>query len=144
MNKTARPTILTLAVLLLAPLSSVCAAEVPAAKPNIVYILCDDLGYGDVHCLGGEPYCFSGPYEKLNLQPMLSLDVKGIDDPKGQVGKIVRYVAWIKPYEKGRVFYCSPSHIPESYETSTLLQFLLDGVQYASGDLNCDDSKLKK
>ena len=23
-------------------------------KPNIVYILCDDLGYGDVHYLGGE------------------------------------------------------------------------------------------
>ncbi|MEQ1839161.1 MAG: arylsulfatase [Verrucomicrobiales bacterium] len=25
-----------------------------AEKPNILYILCDDLGYGDVKCLGGE------------------------------------------------------------------------------------------
>ena len=88
-----------------------------------------------------EPYCFNGPYEKLNFHPLLSLDAKGIKDPKGQVGKMVRYVAWIKPYGKGRVFYCSPSHFPESYERSTLLRFLLDGVQYASGDLKCDDSK---
>jgi uncharacterized protein len=91
-----------------------------------------------------EPYCFNGPYEKLNFHPLLSLDVEGVKDPKGHVGKIVRYVAWIKPYGKGRVFYCSPSHFPESYETPTLLRFLLDGVQYASGDLKCDDSPLKK
>ena len=87
-----------------------------------------------------EPYCFKGAYEKLNFRPLLSLDVKGIKDPKGHVGKIVRYVAWIKPYDKGRVFYCSPSHFPESYASATLLRFLLDGVQYASGDLKCDDS----
>jgi uncharacterized protein len=91
-----------------------------------------------------EPYLFNGPYEKLNFRPLLSMDVQGIKDPKGQVGKMVRYVAWIKPYGRGRVFYCSPSHFPESYESSTLLRFLLDGVQYASGDLKCDDSKLKK
>jgi type 1 glutamine amidotransferase len=90
-----------------------------------------------------EPYCFKGPYEKLDFHPLLSLDVAGINDPKGQMDKLVRYAAWIKPYEKGRVFYCSPSHYPESYETSTLLQFLLDGVQYASGDLKCEDAKLK-
>jgi type 1 glutamine amidotransferase len=53
---------------------------------------------------------------------------------------MVRYVAWIKPHGKGRVFYCSPSHFPESYESPTMLQFLLDGIQYAAGDLECDDS----
>jgi uncharacterized protein len=91
-----------------------------------------------------EPYLFSGPYEKLNFHPLLSMDVTGIKDPKGQIGKMVRYTAWIKRYDKGRVFYCSPSHFPESYETPTLLKFLLDGVQYASGDLKCDDSTLGK
>jgi type 1 glutamine amidotransferase len=87
-----------------------------------------------------EPYCFTGPYEKLDFRPLLSMDVEGMKDPKGRVGEIVRYVAWIKPHGNGRVFYCSPSHFPESYQSATLLQFLLDGVQYAAGDLKCDDS----
>ncbi len=34
--------------LLLTLISSACAAQ---QKPNIVYIICDDLGYGDVQCL---------------------------------------------------------------------------------------------
>jgi type 1 glutamine amidotransferase len=87
-----------------------------------------------------EPYCFNGPYLRLDFRPLLSMDVDGLQDPKGRVGEIPRYVAWIKPYGTGRVFYCSPSHFPESYESATLLQFLLDGIQYAAGDLKCDDS----
>jgi type 1 glutamine amidotransferase len=88
-----------------------------------------------------EPYCFHGAYETLNFRPLLSMDVERIQDPIGRVGERVRYVAWIKTYGEGRVFYCSPSHFPESYESATLLRFLLDGVQYATGDLKCDDSR---
>ena len=89
-----------------------------------------------------EPYCFNGAYEKLNFHPLLSIDTRELKDPKGDAGKMIRYVAWIKPYGKGRVFYCSPSHFPESYTSSTLLRFMLDGAQYAAGDLKCDDLPL--
>lgn len=87
-----------------------------------------------------EPYCFTGAYDELDFRPLLAMDTQGLKDPKGRAGDTVRYVAWVKPYGNGRVFYCSPSHFPESYQSATLLQFLLDGVQYAAGDLKCDDS----
>ena len=35
-------------------LLGVSALAATAEKPNIIYILCDDLGYGDVKCLGGD------------------------------------------------------------------------------------------
>ncbi len=53
-----------LTALLLAPLAVLHAAEAskPPTKPNILYILCDDLGYGDVHCLGGERSKIATPH----------------------------------------------------------------------------------
>ena len=60
----------------------------------------------------------------------------------GSEKNIARYISWIKPYGEGRVFYCSPSHNAQSFENPKLLQFMLNGIQYALGDLECDDSVL--
>jgi len=69
MNKS---TIILLTALLQAPLAALHAADAPPiGKPNIVYILCDDLGYGDVHCLGGMRSKIATPnMDKLASQGM--------------------------------------------------------------------------
>jgi len=93
-----------------------------------------------------EPYLFKNAYAKKNFRPLLEMNVGKLDEQTRKNPKVTgetRYVAWIKGYGKGRVFYCGPSHQPESYETAVLLQFILDGIQYALGDLPCDDSPIQ-
>jgi len=40
--------------LLLCALCVLCGSSSAAKNPNILYILCDDLGYSDLGCFGGE------------------------------------------------------------------------------------------
>lgn len=97
-----------------------------------------------------EPYCFNGAYTEFNFHPLLEMELPKLSDsarakvfqPSGQ--PIKRYISWIKSHGAGRVFYSSPSHNAQSFEDPKLLHFLLNGIQYALGDLDCDDSPLKE
>ncbi len=50
-------------------------ATADKSKPNIVYILCDDLGYGDVHCYNPERGKIATPnFDKMATQGMIFTD----------------------------------------------------------------------
>lgn len=92
-----------------------------------------------------EPYVMGGAYEKFNFAPMLELDAEGIKLRKDRgFHDHPRYVSWIKPHKKGRVFFSSPSHNAQSFERPELLGYLLNGMQYAMGDLECDDAPRRR
>lgn len=114
-------------------------------KVNIV-----DSGHPLVNAFKGEsfshidePYFFNNAYTDTNFRPLLSMEASAIVGKREEPKRNMQYLSWIKKYGNGRVFYCAPSHNPQSYANPKLLKFLLDGIQYAAGDLKCDDSPLK-
>lgn len=91
-----------------------------------------------------EPYLFKNAYFKSNFRPLLYMEAHQLEGLREIPEKNISYIAWIKPYGKGRIFYCSPSHNPQSYENPKLLQFLKNGLGYAAGAIICDDSPIEK
>ena len=91
-----------------------------------------------------EPYFFNNAYFDYNFRPLLSMETSGLEGMKTMPKDKIKYISWIKSYGQGRVFFASPSHNAQSYENPKLLAFLLDGLQYVTGDLQCDDSPVGK
>lgn len=93
-----------------------------------------------------EPYFYKNAYAELDFKPLLYFNNAEIKSQrKGQElteGKT--YVAWIRAEGKGKVLYASPSHNAQSFENPDLLQFYLDGLQYVAGDVECDETPIKK
>jgi len=93
-----------------------------------------------------EPYLFKGAYAKKAFRPLMVMDTSRLScgNKTREVQADVRYIAWVRRHGQGRVFYCSPTHNAQSFDDPRLLRFMLDGFQYALGDLACDDSPLKR
>jgi type 1 glutamine amidotransferase len=91
-----------------------------------------------------EPYIFNQAYFDYDFRPLLSMDASKLHSLREEIENTIIYVSWIRRYGRGRVFYVSPSHNAQSYEDPRLLQFYLDGLQYVTGDLKCDDTPLKQ
>jgi len=110
-----------LALLGLAPRAAVAAEkEVARAKPNIVYILADDLGYGDVHCLNPQRGKILTPnMDKLAAQGMVFTDAHGsssVCTPSRYSILTGRY-NWRSRLQAGVLGSYAPSLIPKSRYT---------------------------
>jgi len=96
-----------------------------------------------------EIYQVTSPaYNRAKLRVLVSLDMTDEETrkPGGQKRhEIVPYqeeyaVSWIRPYGKGRVFYTTFAHDKRAYLDKAVLTHILDGLQYALGDLKADDT----
>ena len=83
-----------------------------------------------------EIYQFKEPYDSKAVHMLLRLDTEktdmtrsGIKRTDGDFG-----VAWARPWEKGRVFYCSLGHNHEIFWHPKVLRHYLAGIQWALGD----------
>lgn len=94
--------------------------------------------------LQDEIYQYKAPYTRADRRVLLTLDLS--DPATGGVTSGVKRadkdfaVAWIKTQGQGRVFFCGLGHADNVFQVPAILQFCLDGIQYALGDLKADAS----
>ena len=88
--------------------------------------------------IADEIYEYGPPFERSSVRVLLSLDpartnmgvrwIKRTDDDFA--------LAWVKAHGRGRIFNTSFGHRTELYWNPQILQFFLDAVQFATGDLD--------
>jgi len=88
--------------------------------------------------LADEIYQYGDPYDRDKLRVLLSLDTErtnmGVKWIRREDNDFA--LAWVKTHGKGRVFYTSFGHRTELFWHPRLLQFYLDAIQFATGDLD--------
>jgi len=107
----------------------------------------DDPAHPLVKVFGGkgfyiqdEMYKMREPYSREKLRVLLSFDLSHMTKKDEEVGRADKDnpIAWIHEVGQGRAFYCSLGHGQPVFFNKAVLQFYLDGIQYALGDLKAD------
>jgi putative membrane-bound dehydrogenase-like protein len=111
-----------------------------------------------------EIYAFKEPYSREKLRVLLSIDYPNSPEvAKAEQNMLKRAaepnarqfdkdalaavradkdyaLAWVRSWEKGRLFYCALGHRAEVTFDPAMVNFYLAGIQYALGDLKADDT----
>jgi type 1 glutamine amidotransferase len=87
--------------------------------------------------IADEIYEYGAPYERSRLRVLLSLDAARSNMGVKWINRKDRdfALAWVKPFGQGRVFNTTFGHRTELFWDSRVLQFYLDAIQFATGDL---------
>ena len=87
--------------------------------------------------IADEIYQYGPPYDRAQVRVLMSIDpartnmgVRWIRRDDGDFA-----LTWVKAYGKGRVFNTSFGHRSQLYSDPQVLQFYLDAIQFATGDL---------
>ncbi len=90
-----------------------------------------------------EIYIPREPYSREKVRVLLSLDLDTMKDPGKRPDKDYP-VSWVREYGKGRVFYVTLGHAPETYWNPLFLKHLLAGLQFALGDLTAEAAPIRR
>jgi type 1 glutamine amidotransferase len=87
--------------------------------------------------LSEEIFQFREPYSRQKLRVLLSLDTSTTNMGVPWIHRDDNdfALAWVRQYDKGRVFYCAFGHRTEIWWNPAILRFYLDAIQFATGDL---------
>ncbi|MBN2311398.1 MAG: ThuA domain-containing protein [Candidatus Hydrogenedentes bacterium] len=119
----------------------------PWGAGDTVTVKLDDPGHdlcraflGQGFSVKDEIYQIRAPYSRDTLRVLLSLDTTKTDMSKGGIKRTDGdfAVSWIRAYGHGRVFYNSLGHNHDIFWNPLILQYYLDGIQFALGDLPAD------
>ncbi len=101
---------------------------------------------GDSFALLEEVFQFKDHYSRDRLRVLLKIDTEQMDaGPERRMLPERREdmdfaVSWIRREAEGRVFYSALGHNAAVFWQANILAHLLAGIQYALGDLVCDDT----